>query len=110
MTPRKPSALMLVVKALDLLVSRAAVAAVTAPGGCINACKFVETMSKNISQMNDGQALIAYLVPALLVIFASRFAMAVSTTPVSIDALLELASLTVRPTGMCSAPSLCRGF
>jgi PiT family inorganic phosphate transporter len=79
--------LMLVVKALDLPVSMAAVAAAMALGGWINARKVAETMSKKISQMNDGQALIANLVTALLVIFASRLGMPVSTTHVSVGAI-----------------------
>lgn len=80
-------ALVLAVKALDLQVSMAAIAAAMAIGGWINARKVAETMSKKISAMNDGQALTANLVTALLVIFASGFGMPVSTTHVSVGAI-----------------------
>lgn len=79
--------LMLVVKALDLHVSMAAVAVAMAIGGWVNARKVAETMGKKISRMNDGQALTANLVTAFLVIFASRLGMPVSTTHVSVGAI-----------------------
>lgn len=79
--------LLVVFKALDLKVSMLAVAAAMAIGGLINARKVAETMSKKISTMNDGQALTANLVTALLVISASRYGLPVSTTHVSVGAI-----------------------
>ncbi|MGQ0455924.1 MAG: inorganic phosphate transporter [Hyphomicrobium sp.] len=79
--------LLVIVRALDLKVSMLAVAAAMALGGLLNARKVAETMSKKISRMNDGQALTANLVTAMLVIFASRFGMPVSTTHVSVGAI-----------------------
>jgi inorganic phosphate transporter, PiT family len=79
--------LLLVVQALDIRISMIAIAAAMALGGLINSAKVAETMSKKISKMNDGQALTANLVTALMVIFASRFGMPVSTTHVSVGAI-----------------------
>jgi len=79
--------LLLVVKALNVQVSILAVALAMAIGGWFNARKVAETMSKRISNMNDGQALTANLVTAVMVIFASRLGMAVSTTHVSVGSI-----------------------
>ena len=56
-------------------------------GGLMHAHRVAETMSKKISQMNDGQALTANLVTSLLVIGASRLGMPVSTTHASVGAI-----------------------
>ena len=64
-----------------------AAAAAMAVGGLIQARKVALTMSKKIAAMNDGQALTANFVTALLVIFASNFGMPVSTTHVSVGAI-----------------------
>ncbi len=79
--------LLLVLGALHVQVSALAVAGAMAIGGCLNARKVAETMSKKISKMNDGQALTANLVTAFLVIFASRFGLPVSTTHVSVGSI-----------------------
>lgn len=79
--------LLLVVKALDIHVSMLAIALAMALGGLVSARKVAETMSRKISRMNDGQALTANLVTALMVIFASRLGMPVSTTHVSVGAI-----------------------
>lgn len=79
--------LLLVVKALNLQVSMLAIATAMAIGGLLNARKVAHTMSKKISQMNEGQALTANLVTALMVIAASRIGVPVSTTHVSVGAI-----------------------
>jgi len=79
--------LLLVMKALNLQVSMLAVAVAMAIGGWLNAHKVAVTMSKKISRMNDGQALTANLVTALMVIFASRLGLPVSTTHVSVGSI-----------------------
>lgn len=79
--------LLLVVKALDIRHGLIAVAAAMAIGGLIQAKRVAHTMSKRISDMNDGQALTANLVTAGLVIFASKLGMPVSTTHVSVGAI-----------------------
>jgi PiT family inorganic phosphate transporter len=52
-------------------------------GGVFNARKVAETMSQKITTITETQGLSANLVTALLVIFASKFGMPVSTTQVS---------------------------
>ena len=79
--------LLFAVKAFNLHVSMLEIAVAMAIGGGLNARKVAETMSKKISRMNDGQALTANLVTAMLVVFASRFGMPVSTTHVSVGAI-----------------------
>ena len=83
----KIAGLLLVLKALDIKLSMMAIAAVMALGGIIAARRVAETMSKKISKMNDGQALTANLVTAMLVIGASRIGVPVSTTHVSVGAI-----------------------
>jgi len=80
-------ALLLAIKAFDIRLSVFAIGAAMAIGGLLNACKVAQTMSKKISQMNDGQALTANLVTAGLVIFASRLGVPVSTTHVSVGSI-----------------------
>ncbi len=79
--------LLLVVEAMDLRVGMLAVAIAMAVGGLTNARKVAETMSKKIAKMNDGHALVANLVTAFMVIFASRLGVPVSTTHVSVGAI-----------------------
>ncbi|MGI9403360.1 MAG: inorganic phosphate transporter [Hyphomicrobium sp.] len=79
--------LLLVVKALDIRHSMVAIALAMAIGGLLQARRVAHTMSKKISNMNDGQALMANLVTAGLVIFASKFGLPVSTTHVSVGSI-----------------------
>ena len=79
--------LLFAAKAFNLQVSMLAIASAMAIGGLINARKVAETMSKKISAMNDGQALTANLVTAMLVFSASRYGLPVSTTHVSVGAI-----------------------
>lgn len=75
---------------LGLKVNILAVALVMALGGILNARRIAETMSNRITGMNHGQGFTANLVTALLVIFASRFGMPVSTTHVSCGSLFGI--------------------
>lgn len=79
--------LLLVVDALHLELGMLAIATAMAVGGLLNARKVAITMSRKIARMDDGQALAANAVTALLVIFASRFGLPVSTTHVSVGAI-----------------------
>lgn len=79
--------LLIVVGPLDTSISVLAIAAAMAVGGLLQARKVALTMSKKIAGMNDGQALTANLITALLVIFASKIGMPVSTTHVSVGAI-----------------------
>lgn len=83
----KIAGLLLVVKWLDIRWGVVVVAVGMTLGGIVNAKRVAETMSKKISRMNDGQALTANLVTAVLVIFASKLGLPVSTTHVSVGAI-----------------------
>ncbi len=50
-------------------------------------------MSKEITTLNHGQGFSANLVTGILVIFASRFGLAVSTTHVSVGSLCGIGSV-----------------
>jgi PiT family inorganic phosphate transporter len=63
-------------------------------GGIISAKKVAETMSFKITKMNHGQGFSANLVTALLVIFASKHGVPVSTTHVSCGSLFGLGLVT----------------
>ncbi|MBY0517548.1 MAG: inorganic phosphate transporter family protein [Bacteriovoracaceae bacterium] len=71
-----------------------AVAVVMALGGVLFARKIAETMSYQITTMNDGQGFSANLVTSLIVIGASRFGMPVSTTHVSCGSLFGIGMVT----------------
>jgi inorganic phosphate transporter, PiT family len=59
-------------------------------GGILNARKVAETMSHKITPLNHGQGFCANLVTGLLVIFASKFGLPVSTTHVSVGSITGL--------------------
>jgi PiT family inorganic phosphate transporter len=79
--------LLLVVEALDIRHGMLAIALAMAIGGLVQARRVGQTMSKKVSAMNDGQALMANLVTATLIIFASKWGMPVSTTHVSVGSI-----------------------
>ena len=83
-------ALGLVVGALDLTWSIILVAAAMALGGLIHARRVAETVSKRITRMDPDQGFLANLVTSLLVIFASKWGLPVSTTHVSCGALFGI--------------------
>lgn len=66
------------------------VALAMALGGILGARRVAETVSHKITYMNHGQGFTANLVTAILVIFASRWGMPVSTTHVSCGALFGI--------------------
>lgn len=80
-------ALLVTVELLRIEWGMLAVALAMAVGGALNARKVAVTMSEKITEMNHGQGFTASLVTGLLVIFASRFGMPVSTTHVSVGAI-----------------------
>lgn len=71
-----------------------AVALVMAVGGWLNARKVAETMSNGVTIMNPGQGLVANLITGLIVIFASKFGVPVSTTHVSCGAIFGIGVVT----------------
>jgi PiT family inorganic phosphate transporter len=63
-------------------------------GGLLSARRVAETMSHRITAMNPGQAFTGNLTTALLVLFASRFGLPVSTTHVSCGSLVGIGLIT----------------
>jgi inorganic phosphate transporter, PiT family len=59
-------------------------------GGLLASKRVAVTMSQRITAMNDGQAFTANLATAALVLVASRFGLPVSTTHVSVGALVGI--------------------
>jgi len=59
-------------------------------GGAFNSRRVADTMSLKITSITESQGLSANLVTALLVIFASKFGMPVSTTHVSVGSLFGI--------------------
>jgi PiT family inorganic phosphate transporter len=86
----KIAALLLVAKALDIRWGLAAVAVTMALGGLFNARRVAETMAKKITGMNPGQGFAANVATAVLVTTASWNALPVSTTHVSVGALVGI--------------------
>ena len=63
-------------------------------GGVLSARRVAATMSQRITSMNVGQALTANLTTAVLVLFASRLGVPVSTTHVSCGSLFGIGAVT----------------
>lgn len=87
-------ALNLAVQALNINFGMLAVALAMLLGGLLNASKVAKTMSKKITPLNSGQGFTANLVTSLLVIFASRWGLPVSTTHVSVGSIFGIGIIT----------------
>jgi len=87
-------ALLLTIKAINPQISMALIAAAMAIGGLLSARKVAQTMGKRITQMNHGQGFAANLTTAVLVIFASKWGVPVSTTHVSVGSLFGIGLIT----------------
>jgi len=87
-------ALLLAWQAFDIKFGMLAVALTMAAGGLINAKKVALTMSKKITPLNHGQGFTANLATGLLVVFASRLGMPVSTTHVALGSLFGIGLIT----------------
>ncbi|TPQ29057.1 inorganic phosphate transporter [Methylomonas koyamae] len=86
----KIAALLLLAPGFDLHWIIILVASAMMLGGVFNARRVAETMSHKITTITQEQGLSANLVTALLVIFASKFGMPVSTTHVSVGSLFGI--------------------
>ena len=86
----KIAALILLFPTMTVAWAIVLVAGVMALGGLINARRVAETMSHKITELSHGQGLAANLSTALLVVFASKFGMPVSTTHVSVGSLFGI--------------------
>jgi PiT family inorganic phosphate transporter len=88
--------LLLVIRGLGIRMGMSAVAAGMAIGGLLNAKKVAITMSQKITRLNAGQGVSANLTTAVLVIFASRLGLPVSTTHVSVGSLFGVGLISKR--------------
>jgi inorganic phosphate transporter, PiT family len=80
-------ALLFAAGALHVHVSLVLIALAMAVGGLLHARKVAEKMSRKITNMNEGQALVANLVASFYVIAASKLGLPVSTTHVTVGAI-----------------------
>lgn len=92
----KIAALALAAGMSGLKVNLILVAIAMGLGGLLSARKIAQTMSFKITRMNHGQGLTANLITALLVIFASRLGVPVSTTHVSCGSLFGIGLVSGR--------------
>jgi PiT family inorganic phosphate transporter len=92
----KMAALMLAVPGLGVDWGFLIVALVIAAGGLLDITRVAETLGKRITGMNPGQGFAASLVTAGLVTTASLHSLPVSTTHVSVGALLGMGAATRR--------------
>jgi PiT family inorganic phosphate transporter len=86
----KIAALLLLAPGFDLQWIIITIALAMLLGGIFNARRVAETMSHKITSITHEQGLSANLVTALLVIFASKLGMPVSTTHVSVGSLFGI--------------------
>lgn len=83
----KLTALLLAAHLLSVQGSILAITAVMAAGGLLFARRVAQTMSQRVTRMDRAQGLIANLITAALVLFASKLGLPVSTTHVSVGAI-----------------------
>ncbi len=83
-------ALLLAASAFQIEYGLISVGIAMAVGGIINGRKVANRMSHDITSMNHGQGFTANLVTGIVVIFASRIGVPVSTTHVSCGSLFAL--------------------
>jgi PiT family inorganic phosphate transporter len=89
----KIAALLITAQALKLPAGFGLTAAAIAVGGLISARRVAETMGHRITPMNHGQGLTANLITAVLVVFASKLGLPVSTTHVSCGSLFGIGAV-----------------
>ncbi len=87
-------ALLIGVKALGMEHGMLLVVIAMAAGGILNARRVARTMSHDITRMNPGQGFAANVITGILVIFASRLGLPVSTTHVSVGSLMGVGALS----------------
>jgi inorganic phosphate transporter, PiT family len=87
-------ALLLPAQILPTAPALALLAVVMALGGLLGSSRVAETMSHRVTTMTPGQGFLANVTTAVLVLFASRIGVAVSTTHISSGSLFGLGAIT----------------
>lgn len=87
-------ALLLLIEGLKIELGMLSIGLGMAIGGILNARKVAQTMSNEITEMNHGQGFTANLTTGLLVIFASKIGVPVSTTHVSVCSIFGIGLVT----------------
>lgn len=90
----KIAALLLAVHVLDIRAGLLVIGVAMAVGGLLGARRVARTLGDEITSMNHGQGLAANVATGLLVIWASRLGLPVSTTHVSVGALFGIGLTT----------------
>lgn len=90
----KIAALLLAVQVLDVQGGLIAVGVAIAVGGLLSARRVALTMAQKITSMNHGQGFAANIATGVLVIWASRLGLPVSTTHVSVGSLFGIGVTT----------------
>ena len=90
----KIAALLAVIGSIEIHWGMLLVAAAMAGGGIVNAHRVAMTMSRKITGMNPGEGFAANLATAVLVTSASLHGLPVSTTHVSVGALVGIGTAT----------------
>lgn len=83
----KLAALLIAAQLVGSTLSVVVIAAIMAAGGLVFARHVANTMSHRMTRIDNTQGLAANLITALLVLFASKFGLPVSTTHVSVGAI-----------------------
>lgn len=83
----KLAALLIASRLFDNGISFALIGIAMAVGGLLFAGRVAETMSQRMTHMDHAQGLAANLITAMLVLFASKFGLPVSTTHVSVGSI-----------------------
>jgi len=86
----KIAAILLVTTSIDMIFSLVAVALTMSIGGIISAKKVGFNMSKNITNLNEGQGFTANIVTGILTTTAGVFGLPVSTTHASVGAIFGI--------------------
>jgi PiT family inorganic phosphate transporter len=92
-TPPKIVGVALAAGAMDIYWVTFIAAIAMALGGIFQSHKIDKTMSEDITNINHGQGLVANLVTSIMVIFASKWGVPVSTTHVSCGAIFGIGSI-----------------
>lgn len=83
----KLAALLIAAHLLGSTLSVVVIALIMAAGGLVFARRVADTMSHRMTRIDNTQGLAANLITALLVLFASKFGLPVSTTHVSVGSI-----------------------